>query len=203
MASAWTRTVGWLVSDWQWPYAGALAASFLLAFLPIVWSAAGLAGALIFVQLPIYLLHQLEEHGDDRFRRFVNARIGGGRELLSPGLTFGINLIAVWILFAVAFLLAYYVDPGLGLIAVYTTAVNAVVHMLAAAAGRAYNPGLITALALFVPLMIWAALEVGSSYDVSGAVQLLALGVAICGHLAIIAIVAVRLRARTGAAPVA
>jgi hypothetical protein len=79
--------------------------------------------------------------------------------------------------------------------------VNAVVHLLAAAVGRAYNPGLITAVALFVPLTIWAALEVGSSYDVSSGVQLLALGVAIGGHLAIIALVAVRLRARPGPAP--
>src|ERR1700752_1749075 len=116
MASAWTRTVGWLVTDWQWSYAGTLPASFLLAILPVVWSAArGVAGALIFVQLPVSLLHQLEEHGDDRFRRFVNARIGGGRELLSPGLTFGINLIGGWILFAAAFLLPYYVAPGRGL----------------------------------------------------------------------------------------
>jgi hypothetical protein len=181
---------------------GPLAASFLLAFLPIVWSAAGVAGALIYAQLPAYMLHQLEEHRDDRFRGFVSARIGGGRELLSPGLTFGINLFAVWVLFIAAFLLAYYVDPGLGLIAVYTTGLNAVVHLLAAAAGRGYNPGLITAAVLFVPLTVWAGLEVGSSYDVSGAVQLLALGVAIGGHLAIITIVAFRLRARLGPAPV-
>lgn len=30
--------------------------------------------ALIFVQLPVYMLHQLEERGDDPFRRFVNAK---------------------------------------------------------------------------------------------------------------------------------
>ncbi len=202
MASPWTRTLGWLVSDWQWPYAGALAASFLLAFLPIVWSAEGAAAALIFVQLPAYMLHQLEEHGNDRFRRFVNSRIGGGRELLGAGLTFAINLIGVWVLFIAAFLLAYYVDPGLGLIAVYTTGVNAVVHLLAAAAARAYNPGLITAAALFVPLTVWAGLEVGSTYDVSIGLQMLALGVAIGGHLAIIAIVVLRVRSNPAVAPV-
>lgn len=203
MTSAWTRAVGWLVSDWEWPYAGALAASFLLALLPIVWSAAGAAAALIFVQLPVYMLHQLEEHGDDRFRRFVNARIGEGRELLTPGLTFAINLIFVWVLFVAAFLLAYYVDPGLGLIAVYTTGVNAVVHLLAAAVGRGYNPGLITAAALFVPLTVWAALEVGSAYDIGLAVQMLALGVAIGGHLVVVAAIGLRFRARAGASPVA
>ena len=202
MASPWTRTLGWLVSDWQWPYAGAFAATFLLAFVPIVWSAAGVAGALVFVQLPAYMLHQLEEHGGDRFRRFVNARIGGGRELLGPGLTFGINLVGVWVLFIAAFLLAYYVDPGLGLIAVYTTGVNAVVHLLAAAAARGYNPGLTTAAALFVPLTVWAGLEVGSTYDVSIGLQMLALGVAIGGHLAIIATVVLRVRASPAVAPV-
>ncbi len=199
MAAAWTRTLGWLVSDWQWPYAGTLVAAFLLALLPIVWSAAGVAGALIYVQLPAYMLHQLEEHRDDRFRRFVNARIGGGRELFGRGLIFAINLFAVWVLFVAAFILAYYVDPGLGLIAVYTTGVNAVVHLLAAAAGRGYNPGLTTAAVLFVPLTVWAGFEVGSTYDVSLGVQMLALGVAIGGHLAVIAAFAVRRRAHAAA----
>ncbi len=84
----------------------------------------------------------------------------------------------------------------------YTTGVNAAVHLLAAAAGRGYNPGLITAAALFVPLTVWAGLELGSTYDIGLGVQMLSLGVAIGGHLAIIATIAPRLRGRAGAAPV-
>ena len=47
----------WLIEDWQWPYAGAVTAGFLLVLFPLLWSAAGLALALVFLQLPVYLIH--------------------------------------------------------------------------------------------------------------------------------------------------
>lgn len=155
-----------------------------------------MAAMLIYAQLPAYLLHQLEEHGDDRFRRYVNERLAGGREALTPGLTFAINLLAVWVLILAAILLAYYVNPALGLVAVYLTGVNAVVHLLMALRRREYNPGLITATALFAPLAVWAATELNRTFEVSAGVQLLALGVAVAGHLAIVAGVALRLASR-------
>jgi hypothetical protein len=180
----------WLVDEWQWPYATAFAACFLLAFVPVVWSAAGLAAMLIYLQLPIYMVHQLEEHGDDRFRRYVNAQLAGGREALTRPATFAINLLAVWAVMVAAFLLAYYVNPGLGLVAVYLTAANALVHVGVAIGRRAYNPGLGTALGLFVPLSAWAAIEVNETYAVSTGIQLLAIAVAVLGHLTIVAFLA-------------
>jgi hypothetical protein len=188
------RAWGWLVDDWQWPYATAFAACFLLALVPIVWSERGIAAMLIYVQLPVYMLHQLEEHRDDRFRRYVNERLASGRAALGRGATFAINLIGVWAVVLASILLAYYVDPGLGLIAVYLTGVNAVVHLVVAAARREYNPGLVTAAVIFVPLTIWSALEVNDRYDVSTSVNLLALGVAVLGHVAIVAAIGVRLQ---------
>ncbi len=196
----------WLVAEWQWPKAAVFAACFLLALVPIVWSELGFAAALIFVQLPAYMLHQLEEHGHDRFRRYVNENMAGGREALTPGATFAINLLAVWVLMLVSFLLAYYVDPALGLIAVCLTGVNAIVHMLGAAVRREYNPGLITALFVFVPLTVLAVVEVVDAYEPDAADWLLALGVAVAGHAAIVAILATRLarlKGAGGAAPTA
>lgn len=58
----------WLVDEWQWPYAGALVAVFLLALLPLWWDATDTALALVYAALPLYMLHQLEEHAGDRFR---------------------------------------------------------------------------------------------------------------------------------------
>jgi hypothetical protein len=184
----------WLVAEWQWPKAAAFAAAFLLALLPIVWSELGFAAALVYLQLPVYMLHQLEEHGHDRFRLFVNENLAGGREALTPGLTFAINMLAVWVLMLVSFLLAYYVDPALGLIAVCVTGVNAVVHLVGAVVRRGYNPGLLTAAFLFVPLTVVSVAELSSSYELDGGVWALALGIAIAGHLAIVAVVGLRLR---------
>jgi hypothetical protein len=183
----------WLVAEWQWPKAAAFAAVFLLALLPIVWSELGAAAALIYAQLPAYMFHQLEEHGHDRFRTYVNERIGGGREALTPGATFAINLLAVWVLFLVSFALAAWVEPGLGLIAVCTTGVNAVVHLLAAGARREYNPGLITAVVVFVPLTVASLVEIASAYDPPTWTWAVGLGVALAGHLVIVAAIGSRL----------
>lgn len=176
-----------MVSRWQWPESAGFSACFLFALLPIVWSEAGLAAMLIYVQLPIYLVHQLEEHHGDRFRHYINARLGG--EVLTRPAAFAINLFGVWVLMLVSFLLAYYVEPALGLIAVYLTAVNSAVHLAAAVATRAYNPGLATAATLLLPLSIWAIVEVNRTYGVPGGIQALAIASAIASHLAIIAYV--------------
>lgn len=178
--------LGWLVGDWQWPYAGTLVGCFLLALLPIVWSEGGLAAMLIYAQLPAYLLHQLEEHHDDRFRRYANRLLGDGE--VGRGTIFAVNLIAVWLLILLAFYLARYVNPAWGLVAVYLTGVNALTHIAVALRRREYNPGLATALLLFVPLSIWGAIEVNSAYAASAPVQLASIGVAVGGHLAIIAL---------------
>ena len=64
----------------DWVYGGFLSGILMLVLLPEIarnWSSALLA---VFLQLPIYMLHQYEEHDNDRFRRFVNRTIGGGRE---------------------------------------------------------------------------------------------------------------------------
>jgi hypothetical protein len=181
-----------MVKRWQWPEAAAFAACFLLALLPIVWSAGGLAAMLIYVQLPIYMVHQLEEHHGDRFRIYINERLRA--EVLTRPATFAINLLGVWVAMLASFLLAYYVDPAWGLIAVYVTAVNALVHLAATAATRSYNPGLGTAVALFLPFSIWGIVAVNDHYHVPGSIQLAAIAIAVVSHLAIIAYVMRRRR---------
>ncbi len=182
----------WLVDEWEWPYAAAFAAAVLLVLAPLWWEATSAALGLVYLQLPVYMLHQLEEHRGDAFRRFVNQRLAGGREALTRQATFVINSAGVWGVDLVSLWLAYEVDLAFGLIAVYLTAANALVHIAGAIAMRAYNPGLATAVALFVPISIWGAIEVSDASGAGVGYQLLAIGLAIGVHAAII----VYLRAR-------
>ncbi len=142
----------------NWVYGGFLAGLLLLALTALlaqdwpVWLTA------VWIMLPLYMLHQYEEHDNDRFRLFVNRQIAGGREALSPAAVFLINIPGVWGVILVSFALAWNVRPGLGLIAIYLVLVNAVAHVVAAILMRRYNPGLITALVLFLPvggLALW------------------------------------------------
>lgn len=177
-----------------WVYGGFLAGILLLILLPELartWSPALFA---VFLQLPVYMLHQYEEHDDDRFRLFVNRTIGGGLDVLSPGAVFVINVPGVWGVIAASFLLSANVSPGYGLIAVYLTLVNALVHVAAALATRLYNPGLVSALLLFVPaggLGLWQLQRTG---EVGWADHLLGLLVAVGIHVAIIVYVQVKKR---------
>ncbi len=56
------RILNWLVAKWQWPYAALFAAGFLTVLAPLVFRYAGIPLGLVYLQLPIYMLHQFEEH---------------------------------------------------------------------------------------------------------------------------------------------
>lgn len=175
----------WLVDDWQWPYAGTVAAVFLLALLPLWWDATGAALGLVYAVLPLYMLHQLEEHAGDRFRLVVNERFAGGREALKA---------AGGLLDQRRGNLDRRRDRALArlprgagdrLLPVYLMGVNALIHIATAASTRAYNPGLWTAIVLFVPVSIWAAIEVSDAAGAGLGWQLIALAFALGVHAAI------------------
>jgi hypothetical protein len=187
----------WLVREWQWPAATLFAGLFLLAILPVFAAATGIAVALVFVQLPIYMLHQWEEHAGDRFRLYVNRIIGGGRPVLTPGATFWINSLGVWAVNLVAVYLAWLIAPSAGVVAGYLSLINAAAHIVQAIARREYNPGLVTAIILFLPAGGWCVWEVGSSVGAHA----LGLGAALAVHAVIITYVVwrVKLLSRTAA----
>ena len=169
-----------------WVYGGFLASFLVLALIAV--AAHDMTAALIAValQLPVYMIHQLEEHDDDRFRRFVNTMLGGGRDLLTTPAVFIINIGGVWAVYLAAIVLAASVDLGFGLVAIYGTLVNAVVHIGAGLARRAYNPGLVTAIVLFLPISI-AGWWLVNAAGVAPGWHILGLAVAIGIHAAIIA----------------
>ena len=84
--------------DWferNWMFTGVVAGLFLLSLVPLLAGGWSLPLILIYLQLPIYLFHQLEEHYDDRFRRFVNERVAGGRQALTTPAVVFINVPGV------------------------------------------------------------------------------------------------------------
>jgi hypothetical protein len=187
------RVLDWLVGKWQWPYAALFAAGFLGALAPFVFRYAGMPLGLIYLQLPIYMLHQYEEHAGDRFRLWFNAMLGNGRNLLTPIATFWINSLLVWLLDMVALYLACFVSLPLGLMAFYLPMLNAFGHIVPAIIKRKYNPGLITSIFVFLPVGVVSTYFVSRSAGCDLRDHLLALGVAIAVHGTIIAHVRRRL----------
>jgi hypothetical protein len=191
--------VEWLEREWH--LAGLVCAVILLVLTPI-WIALG-AGALtlVYLQLPIYQLHQIEEHAGDRFRHWVNDTVGQGREALTPLTVLVVNVGVVWGLDLVGLYLAAFVDLSFGLIPIYLALVNGLVHILGAIGLRRYNPGLVTGVVLFGGVGVPSLLVVSATSDAGIAVHVLGILVAVLVHVALLLHVRRRLRAQGNAAP--
>jgi hypothetical protein len=179
----------WLQEHWV---AGALfMGTALLLLLP---TGAGGSGAilLIFLATPIYMLHQIEEHTGDRFRRYVNRTVFGGVEALSVSDVLWINLPGVWGMNLLALYAAHFIDIGWGLAAGYLMLINGIAHVGMAARFKGYNPGLVTGVVLFIPLGLLTALLVPASTMQ----QVVGLLIAVAIHAAII----VRVKSNVAAA---
>lgn len=140
----------------EWPRAGLVLACFLILLAPAIYQLGGLTLLLIYLQSPVYMLHQYEEHGHGAFKKFANDHLGGGKEVLSDAAIFFINIVLVWAVNLAVFYLALAVSPGLGLISIYLSVVNGVMHVLMLGKFRTSNPGLWTAVFLFLPLGIFS-----------------------------------------------
>lgn len=185
--------MNWLVRDWHWPAATLLAAFFLLLLAPVWCHFAGLPLFLVYLQLPVYMLHQWEEHAGDRFRTYVNKTMAGGLEALTPTATFWINSLGVWAVDVVGIYLASFVNLSLGLITIYLPLINALGHIGPAVARRENNPGLWTALVLFLPLGGWCCFlltQAGAGWEFHA----IGLGVAVAIHAAIMVHVVRRIK---------
>jgi hypothetical protein len=138
-----------------WVYGGVLAGLMLLALMPVFTEGWPPVAALTFATLPAYMLHQYEEHDDDRFRRFVNRFIAHGVEALTLRDVFIINILGVWAIFGAIIAATRVAGPGWGVLAADLVLVNALAHVGPALAMRRYNPGLVSAIVLFVPVGGW------------------------------------------------
>ncbi|MFB6107625.1 MAG: HXXEE domain-containing protein [Haloplanus sp.] len=174
----------WL--DQNWPFAGTVVAAVLTALLPVLWHTWPRWLFVVYVLLVCYCVHQIEEHYGDRFRRYVNALSAGGQDVLTPRAIMWANVGGVWGVFLLTLLCAGLVDPGFGLVAGYTTLVNAAVHIVMALVRRESNPGLLTAVVLFLPFGIWALTVVNRASGIAVWGHLLGLGSAVLIHLAIV-----------------
>jgi len=180
-----TRCWNWLVVEWRWPAAAVFAGGMLLPFVAVVWHLAGPVLGLVALQLPLYMLHQGEEHLGDRFRHDVNAMFGA--EVLSRGATFWINSIGVWGVDLASILLAAFVAPAWGVIAVDLAILNGVIHVLSAIKRRTSNPGLVTAIVLLIPIGALSLWRLSEDPSMTAAMQWTGVGVAVLIHLLIIA----------------
>jgi len=151
-----------------WPWFALIAGAVLSLVLVLKPRPAGAPprlrdpGWLLQIGLPIYMLHQFEEHGRDVFGRpypFLASFCGvlGHPDLgtcpADPAFLFAVNVGAVWIAFASGALVGPR-NAMVGAAALGVPLVNAFMHLGPAVARQAYNPGALTSLLLLLPLAL-------------------------------------------------
>ncbi|HLJ45647.1 MAG TPA: HXXEE domain-containing protein [Bryobacteraceae bacterium] len=170
----------------HWVPASLCMALMLLALFPIMSLRWGGFFLLIYLQMPFYMLHQVEEHTNDRFRKFVNERVFHGVEALSPAAILWINIPGVWGVVLLALYGAAFFGPGWGLSAVYLAVVNGLTHVMGALISRSYNPGLWTSIVLFLPAGALALVEASRMSSIMPVHHVVGLGVALGIHVVIV-----------------
>jgi hypothetical protein len=139
----------WMLDNWA--RMSLPLAVLLLCSLPVFLTAKNIPLILLYAMLPVYMIHQYEEHAHGKFVAFVNSVVGKGYEVLTKGFAFWINILDVWLVFLVSFYLAKFVAIGFALVPIYLSILNGVTHVIASVVLRRYNPGLYTSLVLFFP----------------------------------------------------
>lgn len=135
----------------NWAYATPPIAVLLIGLYPFIGSNVSLP---LFLALPVYMVHQYEEHDDNRFATFLNGLMGSDKRGLAPVDVWIINVIFVWFFLLAVFYLASH-ESGWGVLAGYLLLINGAVHVIWGIVFRRSNPGLWTSLILFFPLAAW------------------------------------------------
>ena len=182
----------WFLRNWS--RAALPLAVVLLALAPLLLDALGLAVWLVYLQLPVYMLHQYEEHARGAFKAAVNRMRADGRQPFTDTNLLWINLVLVWATFIILLYAARYVDLALGLVAPYGMLLNGLLHTRVALVQRRPNPGLWTSLLLFVPVGAVSIYAIGRIAGASLGDHLLGLAGGIGLHLIVGVIVGMTLR---------
>ena len=167
----------------NWVYGGVLFAPVLLVLIPVF----GLStpGTLCLLALVVYMVHQYEEHDDDRFARFMNGLFGPNRAGLTQLEIMIINVVGVWVFLALGTIATETLHAGWALFAAYLLLINGLSHIGQAARLKGYNPGLWTAIVLFLPLS--AVLFIRLAGTATLVHHVVSAGIVVALHLAIVA----------------
>ncbi len=140
---------------------------------------------LIWIQLPIYLLHQFEEHNWNGFKNYVNRsvfKVIEGDYPLNNKIIFWVNIPIVWILIPIFAVLST-LNIMLGLWIPYFAVFNSLSHVIFSIRNREYNPGLIVSLMLGIPVGIYALIVFYSLISVPVIISILSIFFGILLHL--------------------
>jgi hypothetical protein len=155
------------------------------------FSMIGWIAFLVWMQFPVYLIHQFEEHAyPGGFKDYINRNVFNSKKEDTPlndKDVFWINIPIIWFLFPLAAVLSQTLDPQIGVFLPVFGLFNASTHLIAACVKRMYNPGFFVSLIVNFPTGIFTLLVMKHQNFLGFTSFILAVLSTILLHLAMIA----------------
>ena len=174
----------------NWQYMTLPIAAYMLVLLLCNLHSMSWIVFLIWLQVPIYMIHQFEEHAfPGGFKDFVNRNlfhITRQDVPLDDTNVFWINIPFIGILFPFGAAFAQLIDPSIGMLVVFFAMFNATLHILWLIAFRKYNPGVLASIFLNYPSGIYTLIVAHQLGILTWQWSLVAFSVALIGHLCIV-----------------
>ncbi len=151
---------------------------------------------LIWLQVPIYLIHQFEEHAcPGGFKDFVNKVIFKQEKdiPLDDRSIFWINIPVVWLGFPIfAAVSSFWINGGIWII--YVSLINGTIHIIGALRFLRYNPGLAASVFLNLPLSIYTLVKLPQLATISPLTHIISVIIAIAIHITIVGYAIIRFK---------
>ncbi len=145
--------LGYLYANWA--HSGLLVAFYATVILLCNVSTIPFFIFLVWMQFPVYLMHEFEEHVyPGNFQFFFNRDVFKSSNPVVPlnsERIFWINILAVWVLLPGAAVLAQLVNPAFGILPPVFGLFNATSHILISMRFKTYKPGLLASVFLNYP----------------------------------------------------
>jgi hypothetical protein len=169
--------MNWLYKNWA-------KLSFLLAIIVTIF-------IFVFIKtensVPIYLLHQFEEHRWNGFKNYINKKVFNvqkGDFPLNDKNIFWINIPIIWILMPIFAGLSS-INIMFGLWIPFFAVFNSLSHVIFSIQNWEYNPGLIVSLILGIPVGTYALITFYSYIAVSAIISIISIFFALLLHIII------------------
>ncbi len=156
---------------------------------------------LIWIQLPIYLLHQFEEHTWNGFKNYVNRsvfKVKDGDFPLNNKIIFWVNIPLIWVLIPIFSGLSS-VNIMFGLWIPYVAVFNSLTHVIVSVRNREYNPGLLVSLILGIPAGIYTLIIFYSYIQVPMLVSAISIFFAVLLHVIVFGIIRMNYKKQSNA----
>ena len=151
---------------------------------------------LIWLQVPVYLLHQFEEHAwPGGFKEFMGKIVfkqeDGGP--LDARDIFLINIPIVWIGYPI-FAALTTISINLGIWIIYLSLINGAFHILVGLRLHRYNPGVVISLFVNVPLSIYTLIRIADLESISAISHIIGIAIAVVIQVGVVIFVLKRLK---------